>query len=82
MSLVKGGDGRNGGYPVEPSPPSSSNGANGHSSKKSSHTHNELHDHKVLLKLEVKFDLPVYDGEMNAKKLDNLVKRIEFYYRG
>jgi hypothetical protein len=34
-----------------------------------------------LLKLDVKFDLPTYDGELNAKKLDNWVKQIEVYCR-
>jgi len=24
-----------------------------------------------LIKLDVKFDLPIYDGELNAEKLDN-----------
>jgi hypothetical protein len=56
------------------SPPSSSSsidGASGNSSKnknskKSSHSHD-----MPLLKLDVKFYLRVYDGELNAKKLDN-----------
>jgi len=25
----------------------------------------------VVIKLDVKFDLPIYDGELNAEKLDN-----------
>lgn len=33
------------------------------------------------LKLEVKFDLPTFDGEVNAKKLDHWLKQIEVYYR-
>lgn len=33
------------------------------------------------LKLEVKFDLPTYDGEVNANKLDFWIKKIEFYCR-
>jgi len=32
-----------------------------------------------LLKLDVKFDFPIYDGDLNAKKLDNWVKQIEVY---
>jgi hypothetical protein len=34
-----------------------------------------------LLKLDVKFELLIYDGELNAKKLDNLIKQIEVYSR-
>jgi len=33
------------------------------------------------LKLEVNFDLPNYDGELNAKKLDHWFKQIEVYCR-
>jgi hypothetical protein len=68
VSSVKGGDG---GGPIEPSSPSFGNGAIGKFSKKSSPTHNELPSHKLLLKLDVKFELLVYDGELNADKLDN-----------
>jgi hypothetical protein len=32
-----------------------------------------------LLKLDVKFELPIYDGEVNAKRLDNWVGHMEFY---
>jgi hypothetical protein len=32
-----------------------------------------------LLKLDVKFELPMYDGEVNAEKLDNWVKQMEVY---
>ena len=30
-----------------------------------------------MIKLDVKFDLPIYDGELNAEKLDNWVRQIE-----
>jgi hypothetical protein len=34
-----------------------------------------FHFHDIsLLKLDVKFDFLVYDGELNAEKLDNWVK--------
>jgi len=33
------------------------------------------------LKLEVKFDLPTFDGEVNAEKLDNWLKQLEVYCR-
>jgi hypothetical protein len=32
-----------------------------------------------LLKLDVKFELPMYDGEVNADRLDNWVRQMEFY---
>jgi hypothetical protein len=32
-----------------------------------------------LLKLDVKFELPMYDGEVNAERLDNWVKQMEVY---
>jgi hypothetical protein len=32
-----------------------------------------------LLKLDVKFELPKYDGEVNAEKLDNWIKHMEVY---
>jgi len=34
-----------------------------------------------LIKLDVKFDLPIYDGELNAEKLDNWIRQIDFYWR-
>jgi hypothetical protein len=32
-----------------------------------------------LLKLDLKFELPMYDGEVNAERLDNWVRQIEVY---
>jgi hypothetical protein len=83
--LVKVEGGGEGGGPKEPSSPSSSssstNGASEHyshkkSTKKSSHAHNF-----PLLKLDVKFELLIYDGELNVEKLDNWIKKIEVYCR-
>ena len=34
-----------------------------------------------LIKLDVKFDLPVYDGELSAEKLDNWIRQIDVYCR-
>jgi hypothetical protein len=68
--LVKVEGGCEGGGPSKPSSPlfssSSTNQESEHSShkkasKKSSHAHN-----LPLLKLDVKFELPIYDGELNA----------------
>jgi hypothetical protein len=33
------------------------------------------------LKLDMKFDLPMYNGELNAEKLDHWIKQIEVYCR-
>jgi hypothetical protein len=32
-----------------------------------------------LLKLDVKFELPMYDGEVNAERLDNWLRHMEVY---
>jgi len=32
-----------------------------------------------LIKLDVKFDLPIYDGELNVEKLDNRIRQIDVY---
>ena len=66
-----------GGYPYESSSTSSGSGGNDHSSKKSSHAQHIPPSHKPFLKLDVKFNLHVYDGAMNVEKLDNWVKQIE-----
>ena len=33
------------------------------------------------LKLDIKFELPMCNGELNAEKLDSWIRQIEFYYR-
>ena len=35
-----------------------------------------------MIKLDVKLDLPIYDGELNAEKLDIWIRQIEVYCRG
>jgi hypothetical protein len=35
----------------------------------------------ILLKLDVKFELPIYDGELNEERLGNWIKKIEVYCR-
>ena len=63
-----------GGMATPPSPPSSStSSSSSSSSKKKKKT--------SLIKLDVKFDLPIYDGELNAKKLDNWIIQIGVYCR-
>ena len=43
-----------------------------HSSHKKNNSKKFYHSHDfTLLKLDVKFELHIYDGELNEKKLDN-----------
>ena len=60
-----------------PTPPLSSSSY----SSSSSESETEKKPKKTyLLKLDVKFELPIYDGEMNPKNLDNQIKQLEVYY--
>jgi len=34
----------------------------------------------TLLKLDVKFEFPLYDGEINEEKLDNWIRQIKVYF--
>jgi hypothetical protein len=68
---------------IPPSPPSTppSSPSSPSSSSKSSEKKN-VHKNKnemPLLKLDVKFELPIYDGEVNAEKLDNWIRQMEVY---
>jgi hypothetical protein len=65
-----------------PSPPSSpsTSSSSSTSSKSTARKHSHKHKHDThLLKLDVKFELPMYDGEINAERLDNWVKHMEVY---
>jgi hypothetical protein len=65
-----------------PSPPSSppSSSSSSTSSKSTARKNSHKHKHDMcLLKLDVKFELPMYDGEFNAKRIDNWVKHMKFY---
>ena len=70
--------------PVRPSSPSSSSTSSSASS--SSHSQHSKVPHKEpqknsLLKFNVKFDLPMFNGEANAEKLNNWIRQIEVYCR-
>jgi hypothetical protein len=57
-----------------PSPPSSppTSSSSSISSKSTTRKHSHIHKHDMpLLKLDVKFELPMYDGQVNAERLDN-----------
>jgi hypothetical protein len=58
--------------PSPPSSPPSSPSSSSSSSKSNAKKHVHKHKNEMpLLKLNVKFELPIYDGEFNAEKLDN-----------
>ena len=67
-----------------PSPPSYPSTSSSSSSSKST-TRKHSHKHKndmPLLKLDVNFELPMYDGEVNAERLDNWVRQMEATNQG
>ena len=58
-------------HPKPPSSPSTSSSSST-SSKSTARKHSHKHKHDMpLFKLDVKFELPMYDGEFNAERLDN-----------
>ena len=54
-----------------PSFPSSSSSSSKSNGKKNVHKNN---NEMSLLKLDVKFELPIYDGQVNAEKLDKWIR--------
>ena len=66
-----------------PSPPSSSSSSSPSASSststtKTTHIHSKSTKGKTpLLKLDVKFELPMYNGEINAEILDNWIRKLE-----
>jgi hypothetical protein len=66
--------------PSPPSSPPSSPSSSSSSSKSNAKKHVHKHKNEMpLLKLDVKFELPIYDGEVNAERLDNWVRQMEVY---
>jgi hypothetical protein len=58
--------------PSPPSTPPSSPSSSSSSSKSNEKKNVHKNKHEMpLLKLDVKFELPIYDGEVNAEKLDS-----------
>jgi hypothetical protein len=68
---------------IPPSPPSSppySPSSSSSSPKSNAKKHVYKYKNEMpLLKLDVKFELPIYDGEVNAEKLDNWIRQMEVY---
>jgi hypothetical protein len=61
--------------PSPPSSPPSSPSPSSSISKSNAKKHVHKHKNEMpLLKLEVKFELPIYDGEVNVERLDNWVR--------
>lgn len=74
--LVSSPEGKGkGGMPPPPSPPSSP------SSSSSSSSYSKKKKKNSLIKLDVKFDLPIYDGELNVENIDNWIRQIDVYCR-
>jgi hypothetical protein len=74
------GNGGNGASPP-PSPPSSSSSSSSSSSTTNSRPlpnspkgHGKTPSQIPSLKLDIKFELPMYNGEVNAEKLDNWIR--------
>ena len=66
--------------PSPPSSPPSSPSSSSSSSKSNAKKHVHKHKNEMpLLKLGVKFELPIYDGEVNAERLDNWIIHMEVY---
>jgi hypothetical protein len=79
-----GGNGGNGASPPPSPPPSSSSSSSSTSSKNIPHSpkgHGKAPSQIPSLKLDIKFELPIYNGEVNAEKLDNWIRQIEVYFR-
>jgi hypothetical protein len=77
------GNGGNGASPP-PSPPSSSSSSSSTNSiplPNSPKGHGKNPSQIPSLKLDIKFELPIYNGEVNAEKLDNWIRQIEVYCR-
>ena len=62
-----------------PSPPSSPLSSSSSSSSNVESETEKKPKKTSLLKLDLKFELPIYDGEMNHEKLDNWIKQLEVY---
>jgi hypothetical protein len=62
-----------------PEPPSSPLSSSSSSSEHSHHSSHKASFKKPLSKLDVKFDLPMFNGDANPEKLDNWIRQVEIY---
>jgi hypothetical protein len=74
------GNGGNGDTPP-PSPPSSTSSTISQTPPNSPKEHGKIPPQTPFLKIDIKFELPMYNGEVNAEKLDNWIRYIEVYCR-
>jgi hypothetical protein len=65
------------GDPLEP--PSSPSSPSSSSFEDSHHSIHKAYLKKPLLKLDVKFSLPMFNGDANPEKLDNWIQHVEAY---
>ena len=66
--------------PSEPSSPSSSSSKSSSTASSNPKKQPEkAKSHLPCLKLDIKFELPTYNGELNVEKLDDWIKQIEVY---
>jgi hypothetical protein len=66
--------------PPSPSSSPSTYSSSSTSSKPTARKNSHKHKHDMhLLKLDVNFELPMYDGEVNVERLDNWVSKMEVY---
>jgi hypothetical protein len=71
-----------GGDPPEPpSSPSSSSSSSSDYSHRSYHSSHKDSFKKPLLKLDVQFSLPMFNGDANPENLDNQIGQVEVYCR-
>jgi hypothetical protein len=75
------GNGGNGASPPPSPPSSSSSSTNSRPLPNSPKGHGKTPSQIPSLKLDIKFELPIYNGEVNAEKLDNWIRQIEVYCR-
>jgi hypothetical protein len=75
------GNGGNGASPPPSPPSSSSSSTSSRPLPNSPKGHGKTPSQIPLLKLDIKFELPIYNGEVNAEKLDNWIRQIEVYCR-
>jgi hypothetical protein len=76
-----GRDGGNGASPPPSPPPSSSSSSSSTSLKHLPNGHGKTPSQIPSLNIDIKFELPLYNGEVNAEKLDNWIPQIEVYSR-
>ena len=67
------------GDPPPSSPSSSSSSDSSKSSQSIPKGHGKTPPQTPLLKLDIKFELPMYNEEINAEKLDNWIRQLEVY---